>query len=502
MKGDLDLAALKKAQPRIEAIPFDSKLKYMATLNRNQDGEAFIHLKGAPEQVLDLCTRQCGEDGKSADLDRDYWSEKLDTMTARAERVIAVARRRVPAGTSSLTHDDIEKISSNGEGFVLLGLFGFIDPPREEAIAAVKHAHEAGIRVKMITGDHPATAIAIGKLLGLDTGEGAITGRDIETMDDAALRKAVTRTDIFARTTPDHKLRLVEALQAEGELVAMTGDGVNDAPALKTADIGVAMGDKGTEAAKEASGMVLADDNFATIAHAIEEGRTVFDNLRKAIVFVLPTSVAQGLAVMVAILFALTLPITPLQILWVNMITAVTLAIPLAFERPEANVMRRPPRPRGEGLLTPFLIWRIGFVSALLLAAIYIMFLNEYQPGIDEAVARTLAVNVLVMGEAVYLINSRHLLRPSWTWRGLTGNRYVLYGIAAVMAFQMIFTYWGPMQTLFGTAPLTLMHWGYVIGLALVVFVAVEIEKLVIRTAYRHSRQRGTRDTTLSAAEA
>ncbi len=339
----------------------------------------------------------------------------------------------------------------------------------------------AGIRVKMITGDHVATARAIGAQLGLADEVRALAGADLEVMNEAELRRAVDDTDIFARASPEHKLRLVEAMQANGDVVAMTGDGVNDAPALKRADVGVAMGVKGTEAAKEASEMVLADDNFASIAAAVEEGRAIYDNIRKAIVFILPTNGGQAGVLVAAIVLGLQLPITPVQILWVNMVTAVTLALALAFEPPERDIMRRPPRDPGEPLLTPFMLWRVGFVSVLLVGGSLGLFLWELERGASMEVARTAAVNLLLMGEIFYLFNCRRLFNPVLSLDGLFGNRWVLVAIGILLGLQMLFTYQPHMQALFKTAPLDAQAWGLIVLFGMLVFVVVELEKYVVR---------------------
>ena len=361
----------------------------------------------------------------------------------------------------------------------LLGLLGIADPPRPEAIEAVAACRNAGIRVKMITGDHALTARAIGKEMGIGSGDRVLSGPELEEASDEMLQQWVREVDIFARSSPEHKLRLVEALQACGEVTAMTGDGVNDAPALKRSDVGIAMGIKGTEVSKEAAEMVLADDNFAAIVHAVEEGRTVYDNIRKAILFILPTNGAEALILLVAILLDRTLPITPVQILWINMITAVTLALALAFETPEHDVMRRPPRDPREPILSPFLIWRLAYVSSILVAGTFGLFLWVRAQGFEIEPARTVAVNTLVMFEAFYLLNSRYLHASVMNRRGLTGNRYTLWAIGVVIIFQLLFTYAAPMQALFGTAAIDAATWGLIVLVGSSVFFLVELEKLL-----------------------
>ncbi len=467
--------ALEQANfPRIDTIPFESEHRFMATLHHDHEGHGFIFLKGAPEVVFEKCDRERRRSGDSP-LNRTRWHDILEQAAAEGQRLLAIAVKPLKEPQQQLSFADTE------EGFVLLALLGLMDPPREEAIRAVASCHQAGIEVKMITGDHALTAQAIGARLGITDGERPLTGIEIEALDDEALRAQLANASVFARTSPEHKLRLVHALQAEGDIVAMTGDGVNDAPALKRADIGIAMGINGTEAAKEAADMVLADDNFASIAHAVEEGRTVYDNLQKAIVYVLPTSFGEAGAIMVAILLGFTMPITPLQILWVNLITAVTLSLPLAFELPEENVMQRPPRPPKEPLLTTFALWRIIFVSFLLVAGLLGLFYYEIGLGAGIEAARTAAVNTLVMGEIVYLFNSRYLYAPALSWKGLFSNRYVLLAVPVLLVAQGLFSYLPVLQKLFGTADIDATAWARIGAFGLLLFTLVEIEKYLLR---------------------
>ena len=474
MKAGLDAQFEHGALPRTDHIPFESEHRFMATLHHDHSGHAFIFVKGAVEQVLAMCNQQRGL-GEDIPLDLPYWHGKMAEVGALGQRVLALAMKAVDDGQRELTFDDME-----GD-YTLLGMVGISDPPRIEAIAAVRDCHAAGIRVKMITGDHADTACAIAVQLGIGNGH-ALTGGEIDALDDEALRRAVQDVDVFARASPEHKLRLVTALQANGEIVAMTGDGVNDAPALKRADIGVAMGMKGTEVAKEAAEMVLADDNFATIAHAVKEGRTVYDNIKKAIVFIMPTNGGEAGIVLIAVLFGMALPLTPVQILWVNMVTAVTLALALSFENPEPDVMRRKPRAANEPILSGFMIWRISFVSALLALGTIALFLWGIARGDSLETARTVAVNALVMGEIAYLFNCRYLLAPVRNWQDFTGNRYVLLSIAVLVFIQAGFTYLPFMQKLFGVVALDAAAWGLIAGFGVLLFVAVEMEKLAIRS--------------------
>ena len=460
--------------PRIDSIPFESENRFMATLHRDPDGEPWIFLKGAPERIFEFCARQYNHDGEQT-LDLAHWRRMADETAAQGLRVLALACKRAAPGDERLRIADITR------DCVLLALAGIVDPPREEAILAVDECHRAGIRVKMITGDHAETARAIGAQLAIGLDKPAITGAEISTRDEAELRRMVMEADIFARASPEHKLRLVQALQDDGQVVAMTGDGVNDAPALKRADVGVAMGMKGTEAAKEAADMVLADDNFATIATAVREGRAVYDNLKKFILFMLPTNGGEALVVISAILFELTLPLTPAQVLWINMVTSSTLGLALAFEPAERNIMSRRPRPPGEALLSGFFVWRVALISVLMMTGALGLFLWELRAGTDVETARTMAVNAVVVAEMFYLINSRYIFAPVINREGLTGNHYVLLAIAACIPLQLAFTHAPVMQSVFGSADLTALEWLKVICAGLLVFCVAEIEKYVIR---------------------
>ena len=474
LKAGDDVDVERKSFPRSDVIPFESEHRFMATLHHDHAGHGFVYVKGAPERILGMCDRQRGHGGDEP-LDAAAWQERAEALAGRGQRVLALACRATDPEQRELGYADVEAHLS------FLGLLGLIDPPRQEAIEAVAHCRAAGIRVKMITGDHAATARAIAAELGLENTERVVTGADLAGLDAGGLAAAARTADVFARTSPEHKLRLVEALQGGGEVVAMTGDGVNDAPALKRADVGIAMGIKGTEAAKEAAEMVLADDNFASIARAVEEGRGVYDNLRKAIAFILPTNGGQAGTLVLAILAGVALPITPVQILWVNMITAVTLALALAFEPMERDVMRRPPRRPDEPLLTGFLVWRIAFVSLILLAGTFGLFLFERQAGASEELSRTVAVNTLVAFEIFYVFNTRRLRAAVADREGFFGSRAVLIAVAAVIVFQLLFTYAPPLQRLFGTVPLDAATWLRILAVAVWVYVLVELEKAIAR---------------------
>jgi len=482
LKAGLEHHYYQTQFPRTDAIPFESQHRFMATLHHDHAGHGFIYLKGAPERVLEMCHQQRMR-GEDVPLDQIYWEASMAAMAGSGQRLLAIAFKPATSSQQSISFSDVEN------GLTLLGIVGIIDPPREEATAAVHTCQSAGIRVKMITGDHAITASAIGAQMGIGDGITVVSGTELDSYDDRQLQDTVQRCDIFARVSPEQKLQLVSALQAAGEVVSMTGDGVNDAPALKRADVGVAMGLKGTEVAKESAEMVLTDDNFASIAHAVEEGRTVYDNLKKSILFILPTNGGEALTIIAAIVMGRMLPITPAQILWVNMITAVTLALTLAFEPAERNVMQRPPRNPTEPILSGFLIWRIIFVSLIIVTGTFGLFLWEREHGASIELARTVAVNTLVMFEIFYLFSVRYLLAPSLTYKGLTENRYVLYAIALLILFQLGFTYLGPMQTLFATTAISADAWLRIIMVASSVLVLVEIEKLLLRKYIKSGRQ-------------
>ncbi|HRP85897.1 MAG TPA: cation-transporting P-type ATPase [Gammaproteobacteria bacterium] len=475
MKAGLEPDRLRPSAPRDDAIPFESERRFMATLHHDHDGARFIYVKGAPERILSMCVDALSDHG-AMPLDRERWLASAERLAVDGLRVLALARRTPPNGRRGEL-----KTSELEDSLSLLGLVGLIDPPRDEAIKAVAECRSAGIRVKMITGDHLSTARAVGQAMGIGDGQGAVLGEELQRLDDARLAEVVQRTDVFARSSPEHKLRIVEALQAHGHVVAMTGDGVNDAPALKRADVGVAMGRGGTEVARQAAEMVLSDDNFASIECAVEEGRTVYDNIRKAILFILPTNAAEAMMILLAIVLGRSLPITPLQILWVNMVTAVTLALALAFEPPEQDIMQRPPRHPDEPLLGRFVIWRISFVTMIVVAGTFGLFVEARAAGYELETARTLAVNALVLFEAFYLLNVRHILAPTLTLNGLFGSRIAIGAVMAVFGLQLLFTYLPAMNALFGTAPLDLGDWLLVVLVAAVVVPLVELEKFVLR---------------------
>lgn len=470
-KMDVNVREEQARWKRTDAIPFDAKHRFMATLNHDHEHHACIFVKGAPEQILEMCSNQRSVDATTEHLDSAYWHQKAEAIAALGQRVLAFAVRTVPPEHTVLEHEDV------GGTLTLLGMVGMIDPPRDEAIKAVTECHEAGIRVIMITGDHTKTAAAIGKQIGLKNTENVYTGTDLDTLDDASLSQAVLNCDVFARTSPEHKLRLVMALQSHGKTVAMTGDGVNDAPALKRADAGIAMGKKGSEAAKEASDLVLADDNFASIVAAVREGRTVYDNLTKVISFMLPVNGGEAISLVVALLIGLTLPIAPTQILWVNMLGSVVLAITLAFEPPEPQVMKRPPRNPSNPILSSFLIWRIVFVSLIFAAGIFGQFELALLMGRDLETARTMAVNTLIAMEVFYLFSMRYGYGTSVTWRGVVGTKPVLISLALITIAQLLFIYASFMQNIFDSRALKITDLLLVFATGVAVLLVIEVEK-------------------------
>jgi len=482
-KGGLPQADTHKVSPRLDVIPFESEHMFRATLHDARAGRV-IYKVGAVERLLDRCADSLDERGEIAPLDKEAVHRAVEQMAERGLRVLAFARRHTDANHAKLEHSHV------AEGLTFLGLQGMIDPPRPEAIEAVRRCQEAGISVKMITGDHLITARAIAGQVGLKGGEDggrlvALSGRELEKLSDAELPDVAERTAVFARVAPEQKLRLVRALQSRGHIVAMTGDGVNDAPALKQADIGVAMGIGGTDVAKGAAAMVLMDDNFASIEAAVEEGRGVFDNLTKFIVWILPTNLGEALLLITAIFLGLPLPALPLQLLWINL-TDTVLGLPLTFESKEADLMRRPPRNPQQPLLTFPLVMRTGLVSLIMMGGGLGLFLWELR--VEEAglaAARTTVVNVIVLIEAVYLFNCRSLNHSVFAI-GLFKNRWAIAGALGMIGAQVLFTYTPVMNKLFYSAPIGAASWLRIVGVAGVVFVVVEVEKWI-----RFGRGRG-----------
>ncbi|RIA46379.1 P-type E1-E2 ATPase [Hephaestia caeni] len=464
MKAGLNPDHLRSEWKRLDEIPFDATYRFMATLHAGPSDELVIFIKGAPEEVMAI-----------AGVDQQVWAQRIARAADHGERLLGFAMKRLKTGKARIAFDDLHG------GVELLGLMGFIDPPREEARAAIAECRSAGIAVKMITGDHLGTALAIARQLHISEDPRGVTGKELEALSDDALANRVIGVDVFARTSPEHKLRIVRALQSHGLIVAMTGDGVNDAPSLKQADVGTAMGHKGTEAAKEAAEMVLLDDNFASIVAAVREGRTVYDNIRKVIAWTLPTNGGETVAVVLAILIGFTLPMTATQILWINLVLAVTLGLVLAFEPSEPGTMARQPRAASAPLLSPFLLWRVVLVSVLLAALGLGVFFHTLGQGRDLETARTMVVNMLVVAEIFYLFNVRYLHMRSLTWRGAIGTPAVLGAIAVVVLAQLLYTYAPFMHAVFESRPLTLVDGALIVALSVALFFCLEAEKLLMR---------------------
>ncbi len=453
-KAGLSQAGLVNAQPRLDSIPFESDYQYMATLH---DAEPrMMYVKGSVEALLCRCTQMLDDQGQAIALDAAQIQQEVHTLAGQGLRVLAFAQKITPSHRHTLDHEDLAM------DLVFLGIQGMIDPPRPEAIAAVHACQSAGIQVKMITGDHIATARAIAQRMGIQTPAGVIAfeGQQLAQMSESELRNVAAEGSVFARVAPAQKLQLVEALQAQGNIVAMTGDGVNDAPALKQADIGIAMGKGGTEVARESAAMLLMDDNFASIEAAVEEGRTVYQNLRKAIAFLLPVNGGESMTILISALLARDLPILSLQVLWLNMINSITMTVPLAFEPKSQGLMQQPPRDPNEPLLNPKLFRRILVVSVFNWILIFGLFEWVKLTTGDITVARTMAIQALVAARIVYLIsisqlgaNLGHYLRGRM--RAIASAPMLLIGIAAAVLLQVLFSQWGVMNTLFATAPLT-----------------------------------------------
>lgn len=469
MKGGIDDAEF----PRLGVVPFESANKFMVTLNDTRCGERYLYVKGAPDRLLDRSATQAS----SEPLDRAAWEARIDELSGQGLRVLAAARR--PAiGAEKVDIDDID------DGLEFLGVVGIVDPPRPEAITAIESCQQAGIQVTMITGDHAGTARAIAREMGIvKAGDEprVVTGAELEEMSQTRLRRVADDVDVYARTSPEHKLRIVSALQAQGKVVAMTGDGVNDAPALTRADIGVAMGIKGTEATKEAAGIVLADDNFATIERAVEEGRRIYDNIRKSVLFMLPTNGAQSLIILVAILLGFALPLQPVQILWVNMVTSVTLSLALVFEKAEEGLMQRPPRTPSQALVNRADVAMISLVSVLVAGATLAEFFVARAGGYPLAVAQTAAVNMLALGQLAYLLNCRFVTASSLRPNVFRGNPWVWRMAGAMIVLQLLFTYAPFMHTWFHSAPITIRGWSVAIALSIAIFLIIETAKWVGR---------------------
>ncbi len=478
-KADIDISSLNRHMPRIDTIPFESQYQYMATLHSDKETKKnIVYLKGSVESVLERCSTFLDTHGNSVPLKIEDINTQVEVMAKKGLRVLAFARLISDVDKQSISHDCVN------HSLEFIGLQGMIDPPRQEAILSIAACKTAGIQVKMITGDHATTAGAIAKKMGLNQllkgGKEAvaITGKELKALSDNELIQTVSKISVFARVTPEQKLRIVEALQADGEIVAMTGDGVNDAPAVRKADIGIAMGITGTEVAKEAADMVLTDDNFTSIEAAVEEGRGVLDNIIKFLGFILATNFGEGLVIMVAILIGETLPILPVQALWINMTAAVFLGLTLAFEPREPGLMNKPPRSPSIPILKGELIFRIFLVGFMLLGGSFGLFELALHNGASLDEARTIAVNVFAVGESFYLLNSRSL-RFSIFKLGLFSNMWIWGGITAMITSSMALTYLPIMNQMFHTAPIGLSDWLHIFAVGFTIYIVISIEKMI-----------------------
>lgn len=479
-KGGLDLEELQRRRPRLDSIPFESEFQYMATLHCLGPEEHCIYVKGSVEALLSRCHSQMGSQGEIQPLEEERIRQQVEALARQGLRVLAFAQKTVPSSQTRVDHPDLQ------EGLIFLGLQGMIDPPRPEAIAAVRSCQTAGIQVKMITGDHVLTAQAIAEQMGLGGGKPvkAYSGQDLERLSPEKFVTAANEGSVFARVVPEQKLRLVEALQARGQIVAMTGDGVNDAPALKQADVGIAMGRGGTEVAKAAADMILTDDNFASIEAAVEEGRTVYNNLLKAIAFILPVNGGESMTILLSVLLNRELPILAIQVLWLNMINSITMTVPLAFEPSTGREMTRPPRDPNANLLSPRLLQRILLVSVFNWILIFGVFEYIEQTTGNLNLARTMAIQALVIGRIFYLLSLSQAI-PTLLGRGrasqlerherLMDTAAIAIGIGAAILLQILFSQWSLFNIIFDTAPLSWEQWGFclLVSLPLIVVSAV-----------------------------
>jgi Ca2+-transporting ATPase len=470
MKAGLHPEEEKKLYPQRSIIPFESEWGFMATLHEHE-GKKFIFAKGAPEKILEMC--HLSPEGSQVDKEKSLKAAELFAQDGM--RVLAMAYKEVARDLGELTHGNL------GADFILAGMQGMIDPPRPEALEAVKGCQEAGIRVAMITGDHAITASAIGSMFGIIRGQSKVlTGRELETMTDEDLFTKVPEISVFARVSPQHKLRIVQQVMRHGEVVAVTGDGVNDAPALKAAHIGVAMGKSGTDVAREASDMVITDDNFASIFHAVEEGRVVFDNIRKVTLFLIPTGLAAIVSILVAMAIGVPIPYVAAQLLWINLVTNGLQDVALAFEPGEKGVIKRKPRSLKEGIMSRLMYERSVLVGLIISAGVIFNFVSALEDGASIERARTIAVTTMVLFQFFQAWNSRSELQSVFTISPLS-NPFLFYSMVAAFLAQIAFVYLPALQWVFRTESLTGAEWIQIGLVALTVVLAVEIDKLIRR---------------------
>ncbi len=474
-KAKLNNELLEEFQ-RIDTIPFESQYQYMATLHKNENTNiAFV--KGALEKITCMCTYMLDEKGNKIAFNKEQILSVANDMATRGLRVLCFAYMEMDENHKQLKHEDI------ATGLTFVGLQAMIDPARPEVIEAVQKCHTAGIKIKMITGDHALTASAIAKAIGIVKGENpnytAMTGKELEQYDDEQLKDIATNYSVFARVTPEQKLRLVRALQSRNNIVAMTGDGVNDAPALKQANIGIAMGITGTEVAKESADMVLTDDNFASIVAAVEEGRCVFDNIRKFIIWTLPTNMAQGIAMMTAIFLNRTdLPILPAQILWINMSTALFLGMMLSFEPKEEGIMSRQPLDPKMKIMDGIFWYRLIIICILIVSGVFVLFDYELAHGASLEQARGVAVSVFIVCQSMYLLNCRSMSRSMFSL-GLFSNPYIWLGIFIMFTTQFIFLYVSPVNNFFSVTAISVSSWVRLFILGFMVYGVIGISKFI-----------------------
>ena len=485
MKSGLSRYDAMTEMPRLDSIPFESEYQYMATLHKNTKSENnVVYVKGSVESILARCAKMLLSTGEVVSLNANSCIEASDIFAKRGLRVLAFAFLTVNKSKTEISHADIDK------NLVFLGLQAMIDPPRSEVIQAIQTCHNAGIKVKMITGDHELTALAIAQLIGIAGNSQnlaelqVLNGKRIAELSDQELVEIVEQVNVFARVAPEQKLRLVKALQFHGDIVAMTGDGVNDAPSLRQANIGIAMGITGTDVAKETADMILTDDNFATIESAVEEGRGVYDNLVKFLTWTLPTNFGLGLVIFLAVIAGIALPILPVQILWINMTTVILLGLMLAFEKMEPDVMSRPPRKSSQSILSPALITRIVIVGALLCAGAFIFFEYAIMLGKSEAYARTIAINIFVFGELLYLFNCRSL-KYSMFKIGVFSNPLLWVGVLSMILLQILFTYAPVMNQIFHTKPIDILDWIWVLITGIIIYTTVGLDKYLRNRKYK-----------------
>lgn len=454
----------KTGYEEIDMLPFDSDCRYIAKLVENMDKERIIFIKGSPDKLFAMAQ------AFDSSFDEKYWGEQVSELSKEGKRVVAVGFKKVSSAVEEVTHELLS------QGIDLLGIAGIIDPPREEVIQALKEMNHAGVHVKMITGDHPLTAKAIGKKLGLAPKIHVVTGAELDSMTHEEFKYAVTYNQVFARTTPKNKMDIIEALQESGKITAMIGDGVNDAPALKRADIGVAMGMKGTDVAKDSADMILTDDDFGTMSVAIRDGRKIYDNIKKSILFLLPTSFAEGLIIAFTILMQKEMPLQPTQLLWINMVSAITIQFAFIFEPAEEGIMNRKPRKTGSRLLNNHDIWQMAYVSVLMALISIVSYEWLLAQGVSQTVASTVMINIVVLSKVFYLFNIR-TNRPLVS-KSFFSNPKAFLIILIMIVLQLILTYLPFMQSVFNTGYMSVLEWGIAILSGVIILVITEIDKL------------------------